>query len=381
MGCSSAQKSQLTIQDLSALETQRKFNGGVDYLKYERLRADAAMYLYSHAKTDLKSGNSQKALEKLSEARTYNPWHDDIKDLYVISSKIFIETTKRMKTNCSVINDRLSFIYSHSPDFFNQVSGLAKKCNFKVSGQTYKINELPPEWKESEVKTFKSFENNLDAIIQKNSYIPKRELLIKQLKYISNLNFEIANIRPSQLNDNTSKVDVLVDLNVKNKSSSSEDFCKDVKSLLYSKGYEEEVMNSSKSYSSTGFIKCPYFNSWMGTKTMDFFTLPSWDRGISKFWPMPKKVYFDIYLKYKSGRFKKFRKLITTDFRPDLVEVGYNFKFETIGKNLTIKIKSQNWLKEGVNTLVFTTSKSNLVNLESVKLQVNYKETFRYYLN
>ena len=379
--CSSEQKKN-TFENPVLKYKSLKLNNSDNYFGLEAAKSEAAMYLYSQAKTDLKSGNSQMALEKLSEARLYNPWHDDIKDLYVVSSKIFIETTKNMGSNCSVVNDRLSFIYTHSPDFFGQVSNLAKKCNFKVSSDIYKLDKLPFEWKEAEVKVFHNFENELDSIIKINSYIPRRELLIEQLKYISNLSFSLSNVRPSRLNLGGSKVEFLIDLSViKNDKANSKNYCLEVKRLLYNKDYEEEEMNAPGNYfTSKGYLQCQYFNRWLGRKKINFFTLPNWKNKIHNIWPLPQKIYFDLIFNYKSGNTKVFKTLVTTKFSPESVEAGFNFGFESEINGLSVHIQHRKWIIDGQNVLILSGNRELFNNLSSVKLNVNYKETLKYYL-
>src|ERR1700733_15050444 len=80
VGCASATQQTYTsdnpVQKYESAKKKSQENPNADY-SLERKKLEAAMSLYGYAQTDLRSGNSAKAIGELALAREYNPWHDD----------------------------------------------------------------------------------------------------------------------------------------------------------------------------------------------------------------------------------------------------------------------------------------------------------------
>lgn len=210
----------------------------------EYLRSQAAQYLLSQGKTELKSANSAKAVKYLSQAREYNPWNDEIKDLYTLSVKFLVRSTKELNnTSCEIINERLSLIYSVSNDQISNLSELVKKCDFNPNKniQTNLDFKLTPQIIASDKKIFASLEDEAKEIVKRNTYAPKRELAYLALNYLSNLEFILGEPKVSELTSNFDELilKIPISVNVKNEPN-SEEYCEKTKELIWRQEFEDE---------------------------------------------------------------------------------------------------------------------------------------------
>lgn len=379
------------VQTYRNAKMRSEQNQSVGEYSLEYLKSQAALSLLSQGKTDLKSGNSIDAVKKFSQARTYNPWNDDIKDMYALSVKTLVSVTKNMSSEkCDVINDRLGFIYSIAPDQFTQLSGLTKKCNFNVgSSTTPEFQNLPLSdiGKATEKKGFESLREEINRKVTKNKYVPRKELLYLGLNYLSDVSFQLGKVEIGSEVDDGSKVRVLVPISYSYSGPTrSLEYCEKAKQLMQNVEYENEVGDTpTQRIKAAGYLECSYFNSYGGKKILSFYSSPKWPERLRHIWPLPTDLVVDFIFRYENGRHRSYRNVVSTFIRPHHAETGVGSKFMFTAGDLPFVVKyskaagseKRYVLREESNYLEFEMP-SHLVNeLQAVEVKINLRDTFK----
>lgn len=158
------------VEKLHAAEARVAAGSGPGEYSIDYRKAQAAAYLLSQAKTELKAGNSIKAIRDLAEARQYNPWNDEIKDFYLLSVRILVKITLNLnKESCDVLNDRLALINEVAPDRLGELSDLERKCGYSSTQSKFKNLELSSNGSQTQSEVFESFQDELASLKVYNS--------------------------------------------------------------------------------------------------------------------------------------------------------------------------------------------------------------------
>lgn len=158
------------VEKLHAAEVSVAAGSGPGEFSIEYRKAQAAAYLLSQAKTELKAGNSVKAIRNLAEARQYNPWNDEIKDFYLLSVRILVKITQNLdKESCDVLNDRLALINEVAPDRLGELSALESKCAYSSTQNKFKNLDLSSQGSRTQSEIFESFQDELSSLKVYNS--------------------------------------------------------------------------------------------------------------------------------------------------------------------------------------------------------------------
>lgn len=367
---------------LTAKKSAETGNYENDY-SLEYLRSQAAQYLLSQGKTELKSANSAKAVKYLSQAREYNPWNDEIKDLYTLSVKFLVRSTKELNsTSCEIINERLSLIYSVSNDQISNLSELVKKCDFNPNKniQTNLGFKLTPQIIASEKKIFASLEDEAKEIVKRNSYAPKRELAYLALNYLSNLEFILGEPKVSELTSSFDEVilKIPISVNIKNEPN-SEDYCEKTKELIWRQEFEDEYNSPDNLKGNAGHLRCRYFNG--DKRYLDLYTNPNWQDHFTFLYPLPTDSIFLITFTYKNGTKKEFRNIFQNSFKPSNVQYGAGFLMHFLKGDLKTKLRPSKVFGDENQYLEISTTQNNITGLDKISIQIDLPATFNFYMN
>lgn len=387
-GCSSspARENKTLENPLEKYLSAKKSIENGDYesnYSLEYLKAQAAQYLLSQGKTELKSANSAKAVHHLSKAREYNPWNDEIKDLYTLSIKFLVRSTKELNNvPCEVINERLSLIYSVSNDQISNLSELVKKCNFNPHKniQTNLDFKLIPQITALEKKIFASLEEEAKEIIKRNAYTPKRELAYLALSYLSNLEFILGEPKVSELTSTYDDVilKIPISVNVKN-DPNSEEYCEKTKELIWRQEFEDEYNSPDNLKGNVGHLRCRYFNG--DKRFLDVYTNPNWQDSFKFLYPLPVDSVFVITFKYKNGTKKEFRNIFQNSFKPNNVQYGAGFLMHFLKGELKTKLRPSKVFGDENQYLEISTTQNNVTGLDKISIQIDLPATFNFYIN
>ncbi|MBY0315401.1 MAG: hypothetical protein K2Q26_07770 [Bdellovibrionales bacterium] len=360
---------------LSAKERAEKTGSSGDF-SLDYLKSQAAMYLYHQAQVELKSGNSPLAVRQLSEARQYNPWHDDIKDLHKIATQILVKSTKNIHTaNCEYVNERLATINRYANDRLHELNNLIEKCHFTPSKTfTFTQTKTTPVFKKIEQKIYSNYSSELENITQRNSYIPKQELLSYAINFISSIKFETSKIEIAEENDNKNAVTIFLPFKVKTEKKSSKGYCLEMEKLLSNDRYAKQSQNTPYGMAPDSLLECTYFNFWTGDKKIVFITLPKWHSSLKNIWPLPKEYTIYFAFKYKDQTQRIFKNRVLTHFSPSDIETGYGFLFKFIEGDLPFKIKDDRpYVEKTDNFLALEVNANELLNLDSVNIEIDLR--------
>ncbi|MBK7845108.1 MAG: hypothetical protein IPJ71_15730 [Bdellovibrionales bacterium] len=264
---------------------ERNESRGVYSLEF--MRSQAAMYLLSQGKTDLKSGNSIRAVQRFAQARELNPWHDDIKDFYVLSVNTLIKVTKRLSNEkCEVINDRLGFIYSVAADRMTELLDLTSKCSFRVGASSAaEFHNLPISESGQSIqnKEFESLLEEAENKVKKNQYVPRKELLFLGLSYLNGLQINLGKPMIGAEVDDLKKVRVLSPISTSyNGEMTAEEYCKKTRKLLQDLNYEREIADTDDlRYRPDGYLTCRHYYDII--RPISFYTSPNFRRNSTIF--------------------------------------------------------------------------------------------------
>lgn len=160
--------------------------------KYELLLKTIGM-----AESDLKDGNSFKALRELEEIKEQAYYHGRFKSLYYLAQEsCFISTNELSKkeNSCSLVRERVSFIKTVSPDKLNKVSIAISNCRIDISKNAKRFNiekvSKDLDLTDQEIKDGNVYEKAVKIQQQFNSN-PWEELLLIDLKTLSNFKLNL----------------------------------------------------------------------------------------------------------------------------------------------------------------------------------------------
>lgn len=360
---------------------------GVDF-SLDRKKFEAAMYLYEHAQTDLKAGNSAKAIGELALAREYNPWHDDIKDLYVLAVGHFVKITKKASgTDCSIVNNRLSFLSQTAPDYLDQLKDQIDRCKFKPKEHDAKITQkyiedikVPDNALGAVGSVDFDLLGELNGIVSRNAHNPTPELLALALDYLSKIEIDLGNPHISPLSTDLNKFEITVPIKFTNRDGmSGEEFCESTRSFLELK-------------EGTDRISCRYWKFWSlqrdGHGDVEYSVNPSFFKIPEAVWPLPKKVVIAFRLKYKMKPERVVRDVIYTGFKPENVDPESGFYFDYVSGDLVLKQgqeytsgQHEHWTIERENASIVIESDRTLIDgLIGISAYIDLKATRDLYL-
>lgn len=390
-GCASPDKNTNGETPLEAYRLAMSQKGGDNNNQYsiEFLRSQAAMYLLSQGKTDLKSGNSIRAVQRLSEARNLNPWNDEIKDFYNLSVRSLVKVAKRLDDeNCDVINDRLGFIYSVAPDQMTELKEIATKCNFKIgASSTEEFHSLPlsEQGQNIEQAEIKSLAGEIERLVKKNKYVPRKELLYLGLSFLADLEIVLGEPSVGSEVDDKSSIRLLVPIATKYSGDlTSHQYCEKAKTLLQNIGYEEEIGDSPVNrVKADGYLECRHF--YGSVRTLSFYSSPNWPEQIINIWPLPKDVIVDFVLHFQNGQKKSYRNVVSILALPDQIEYGIGMKFMFTEGELPFILRyskaygsEKRYALRGEEDLIeFSLPSHELTGLKTIEAKINLQETFK----
>lgn len=144
------------------------------------------------AESDLKEGNSFKALRDLEAVREQAYYHGRFKSLYQLAQESCFKSTNDLsgeENSCSLVRERVNFIKAVSPDKLNNLSVAISNCSIDISknSQNFELKNVSKhiELTNDEIKASNVYETAL-KIQQKYNSNPWEELLIVDLKTLSN---------------------------------------------------------------------------------------------------------------------------------------------------------------------------------------------------
>lgn len=388
-GCVTSQSNSNGENPLDVYRTASvQTNRSPDDYSLEYLKSQAALYLLSQGKTDLKSGNSIRAIQRFSEARKLNPWNDEIKDFYILSVKTLVRVTNRLQNEkCEIINDRLGFIYSVASDQMTEVQSLVDKCDFKIgAASTEEFHSLPLSEKGNEIQKneFENLNEEISKKIKKNKYVPRKELLFLGLSYLADLKIELGKPLVGSENDDTSSVRILFPIATKYTGKTSvEEYCEKAKGLLRNMDYEQEVdFTPVREFNEPGRLKCRVTGY---ASQDDFLTLPSWKEKIGNIWPLPKDIIVDFVLYYENGKSRSYRDVVSILASPHQIDSGIGMKFMYTKGELPFVLKysrakgsEKRYVLRGEDDLLEFLLPAHVLNgLKKVAVKIDLKETFK----
>lgn len=392
LGCASSQITSINdnpLENYVAAKKHAENNESIGEYSLEYQKSQAAMYLLSQGKTDLKSGNSIRAVQRFAQARNLNPWNDEIKDFYTLSVNTLVKVTKHLSNeNCDVINDRLGFIYSVAQDQLTELKDLTRKCNFKVGASSIEEFHLLPlseGGQQIEKSEFESLIEEIDTKIKKNQYVPRKELLYLGLNYLSN--FKIITGKPSVGSevDDSNKVRILIPISsTYNGPLKSVEYCEQARKLLQNKEYEEQIGDTPVNrVKGPGYLECRHFYGVV--KKMTFYSSPKWPEKIRNIWPLPKDFVMDFIFYYQNGQTKKYRNIVSTLALPDQIEYGIGLKFMYTEGELPFVLRyskdphsEKRYMMRGKDDFIeFELPSHQLNGLTNLEIKMNLQETFR----
>jgi len=336
-------------------------------------RSEAAMALLGEAQTQLRSGNSQGAIISLTKAKEYNPWHDDIKDTYVLATRAYVTATQKMiasNADCSLILRRLSFINSVVQDEMGKFNDVSLKCNFKSSSQpivSFDRNvDLPSSQKQIELQVAKGLEGELDYIIQRNKYVPAQELLILGIQYLQNTTFRVKDIK---VDPNTSGSDsIILSVKIEERFTGPDKFeyCDQIRKLVEVEGTGHHLRCRGLP-ENEGFRRSGFFSYSKGA----YISVPSsWVEPLEKYFPLPRKSVFRTTIFYKDGTNERFFQTINLSKEEQLKapvkseECRPSTILRTVPGHCTFVKKTK-------------IARDRLVKLESISIELDPEETYK----
>lgn len=385
-GCASVPPMSISKNPLEAYQIAKmklkNYEDAGDY-SLEYLQSKAAQYLLSQGKTELKSANSALAVKYLSQAREYNPWNDEIKDLYILSVKFLVRSTKELSNDsCEVINDRLALIYSVANDQMSNFETLTKRCQFSLNTSISKFQNIPlPLLAIKNEKTiFASLEDEAITIINRNNYVPKRELAYLTLNYLSELEFNLGEPKISPFTSSADEVIIKVPITARLKNEiDSKDYCEKTKELLWRQDFEDEILSPDYLKGNAGHLRCRYY--YGGTRYLDIYTNPDWHSKFSFLYPLPTDAVYVFTFTYKNGTKSEFRNVFQNSFRPDAVQFTSGFLLHFLKGELLAKLKpSKVFSSEVEQFLEITTNQKNITGLKSISFTIDMQSTFNYFM-
>ncbi len=188
------------------------------------------------AESDLKAGNSFKALRDLEAVKEQAYYHGRFKSLYQLAQDSCFITTNKLseeKNSCSLVRERINFIRAVSPDKLNNLSVAISNCGVDISRNAHNFDiksaSKKIELTDDEIKASNVYETAL-KIQQKYNSNPWEELLTVDLKTISS--YELTLGKPViQKETPLGFVRFKVPLSVKDKGSTS--YCSQYKEILH----------------------------------------------------------------------------------------------------------------------------------------------------
>lgn len=297
-------------------------------------------------------------------------------------------TNRLSDESCSVINDRISLIYSVAPDQLSEITALTKKCGFNPNNTVspvYRKIPLSKAGKKIEITHFETLKGEINHRIAKNSYIPRRELLIMGLDYTSNLEFILGKpeIGVEAEDKNNIRTLIPIKLNFAAKSSGKQ-YCESAKSLLENSEYGKQVDDPFNSSKPPGYHSCNFFSPLSGTNRVHFFTTPTWTSKLENIWPLPREFILEFIFKYNNGSTKIFKDVVTTLAHPYNLEAGTMYFIYTDG-DLPFAIQRSKSPSESTKYFIngegdfleLFLDAETLYDLKMIEIKIDLEETFK----
>ena len=199
------------------------------------------------AESDLKDGNSFKALKDLGEIKEQAYYHGRFKSLYQLAQESCFKSTNELsdkENSCSLVRERVSFIKAISPDKLSKVFTAISNCGIDISKNALnfdleKVNKNI-ELSDEEIKTSNVYEAAL-RIQQQYNLNPWEELLLVDLRTLSS--YELTLGKPAlQKETPVGFVRFKVPLDVNNDKKTS--YCSQYKDVIH----DEDLSGSIPCY-------------------------------------------------------------------------------------------------------------------------------------
>lgn len=214
--------------------------------KYEQI-----LKVIGIAETDLKDGNSFKALRNLESIKDQAYYHGRFKSLYQLAMESCLKSTNELsekKNSCSLVRERVSFIKTVSPDKLSNISTAISNCSVDISknAQNFSVERLGKgiELTDEEIKASNVYEEAV-KIQQRYNSNPWEELLLVDLKMLSR--YEIALGKPViQKETQIGSIRFKIPLHVKTTGNLA--YCSQYKELIH----DEDLSGSINCYDYQG---------------------------------------------------------------------------------------------------------------------------------
>ena len=207
-------------------------------------RYEALLKTIGLAESDLKEGNSFKALKDLETIKEQAYYHGRFKSLYQLAQVSCFNSTNGLseaKNSCSLVRERVHFIKAVSPDKLNNLSAAISNCSIDISrnAQSFDLKNVSKhiELTYDEVKASNVYETAL-KIQQRYNSNPWEELLIVDLKTLSN--YELILGKPAIQKETPSGfVRFKVPLTVKARGKTS--YCSQYKEVIHDEDLSDSI--------------------------------------------------------------------------------------------------------------------------------------------
>jgi hypothetical protein len=180
-----------SAEKLRAIELAAKRGDNLDDIPQEVIKIEAAFEHFENAKVSLRAGDTTASLKSIHEARRLNPWHDGMKDLYVLALQKYGEVTLGIgETSCSVANERILVLEEISREKAQFLRGELSSC-FGLGKPFPKLDLEKIKYK-SEVRRVEKqvagqLQNELRLIENAANNLPIQELLIEDIKALAEI--------------------------------------------------------------------------------------------------------------------------------------------------------------------------------------------------
>lgn len=360
------------VEDTDPVQGTESQNSSDQQFLLRIKNSEMAMSLLGKAQTQLKSGNSRGAIVTLTKAREFNPWHDDIKDTYILAVKSYLKATERLINkgiDCKILAQRLSVINSISQDEIGRFSGVRDKC--KIAVESLPIVNLDGEFSHSkhergvELTVAKDLEKELNLIIERNKYVPIRELLIAGIKYLQKTTYEVRKIEVDQNTTDDQKNSLKVHIEERFNGPNKFEYCDQIRKIIEVNGtgyyLKCKSLPEKSGYQRSGFLN--YSES-------AYIPVPkSWASHLEKLFPVPRKAIFRLIIHYKDGSNETFFQPITISKEMQIrvpIESEKCRPRKIIGTVPTHCVRVQS----------MSISKANLANLKSISIVLDPEKTY-----
>jgi len=227
-----------------------------DKSEYEIIRFEAVLELLQRSELELKSGNSFEALKLMTIAKKYASYHGQVKDVYTLSVKAALNSVLKLSEAnipCSLLEEKVAFLQSITPDSIGQLSPVVEKCNIKFTQQgdtdiwsnhifdltsiQKLINMKVPQMQ----KTDADIDPQLADVLSKAKEFPLDKMLLIDLKFLSGIIFKLSTITIDPDPESETEIDVLAHYNLEFVDESEGNICQQYSNLLDNSNYSTKI--------------------------------------------------------------------------------------------------------------------------------------------